>query len=85
MPASVKTAISINREVFRQGETLARRLRVTRSRLYSMAMQEFLRRHENDKLLARLNDAYADGPDPEEKRWLDRALLQAARLARGQW
>jgi len=85
MPASVKTAISINRDVFRQSERLARRPRVTRSRLYSMAMQEFLRRHENDELLARFNQAHADGPDPEEKKWLDSALLQAARLAKGQW
>jgi predicted transcriptional regulator len=84
MPA-VKTAISVNRDIFRQSERLARRLRVTRSRLYSMAMQEFLRRHENDELLARFNEVYADGPDPEEKRWLDSALLQAARLAKGQW
>ena len=85
MPASVKTAISVNRDIFRQSERLARRLRVTRSRLYAMAMQEFLRRHENDELLARINAAYADGPDPEEKKWLDSALLQAARLAKGQW
>ena len=85
MPASVKTAISVNRDIFRQSERLARRLRVTRSRLYSMAMQEFLRRHENDELLARFNEAYADGPDPEEKKWLDSALLQAARLTKGQW
>jgi predicted transcriptional regulator len=85
MPTSVRVAISENRDIFRQSERLARRLRVTRSRLYSMAMQEFLRRHENDELLARFNDAYADGPDPEEKAWLDAALLQAARLAKGQW
>lgn len=85
MPATVKTAISVPREVFRQGERLARRLRVTRSRLYTKAMEDFLRRHENEELLARINDAYADGPDPEEKEWLQAAARQAARLAKGQW
>ena len=85
MPASVKTAMSINRDIFRQSERLARRMRVTRSQLYSMAMQEFLRRHENDELLARFNDAYADGPDPEEKAWLDAALREHARLVKGEW
>jgi predicted transcriptional regulator len=85
MPASVKTAISVNRDIFRQSERLARRLRVTRSRLYSMAMQEFLRRHENDELLARINAAHEDFPDPEEKAVLDAMYSQLGRLAREPW
>ncbi len=85
MPASVKTAISINRDIFCQSERLARRMRVTRSRLYSMAMQEFLRRYENDELLARINAAHEDFPDPEEKAVLDAMHLQIGHLAREPW
>jgi len=38
----MKTAVSLPDELFRLAETAARRLRVSRSQLYAMAIAEFL-------------------------------------------
>lgn len=71
--ANVKTAVSINEDLAGEADALARELRITRSRLYGMALREFLKRHENRRLLERLNEAYADGLDDEERELLKRA------------
>lgn len=64
--SSVKTAISLEESLFEQAENAARELKVSRSRLFAMAIEEFLRRHENRKLLAAIN-ASVESPDPEER------------------
>lgn len=38
-----------------------------------MALSEFIERHENRRLLERLNEVYADGSTDEEKELLERA------------
>jgi metal-responsive CopG/Arc/MetJ family transcriptional regulator len=63
----MKTAISIPDPVFREAEKLARRLKKSRSQLYSEAMAEYLRRHDADSLGEAVEQFYAsiqDRPDP---------------------
>lgn len=62
---NIKTAISIEKPVFEQMDMLAKNLKVSRSRLYSMAAREFIQRHKNAELLERINDAYDDLPESE--------------------
>jgi metal-responsive CopG/Arc/MetJ family transcriptional regulator len=82
----VKTAVSLNRELFRKGEALAAKLRMSRSQLLARALEEFIQRRENDELLRRLNAAYADGPDEQERRTLDAARIQHwRRLKKDKW
>ena len=64
--SSVKTAISLDAPLLKQIDAVATELRVPRSRLLALAAREFLRRHQNAKLLAELNRAHADGPTAEE-------------------
>jgi metal-responsive CopG/Arc/MetJ family transcriptional regulator len=64
--SSVKTAISLEEPLFEQAENAARELKVSRSRLFAMAIEEFLRKHENRKLLAAIN-ASVEPSDPEER------------------
>ncbi len=68
----MKTAVSIGRDLAEEADALARELGVTRSRLYALALGEFLGRHENRRLLERLNEAYGDPPDREEAELLAR-------------
>lgn len=63
---TIKTAISLDETLFNEVESLTKELNVSRSRLYTMAMQEFIKRHKAQKILAALNEVYRDGPDPEE-------------------
>ena len=56
----MKTAISIPDSVFRSADTMAKRMGVSRSQLYSKAMEEFLARHRSRQVTARLDDIYGD-------------------------
>ena len=64
--ANVKTAISLQKSIFDQAEALARELEISRSRLFAIAVEEFIRHHNNQKLLESINAAYDDVLDPEE-------------------
>lgn len=56
--ALMKTAISIPDQVFEAAESLANRLGVSRSELYSKAVEAFIKQHRNQGVTARLNDIY---------------------------
>jgi hypothetical protein len=68
---NVKTAISLQEPLFRQAEVVAHELNISRSRLFSLAVEEFLRHYQNQKLLDTLNEVYADGPDETEQQALE--------------
>lgn len=53
--ATVKTAISLDADLFRDAQAAARKLGVPRSRLFSFALREFLDQQENHQMLERLN------------------------------
>ncbi len=82
---NIKTAISIQKSLFEQAETFARKMKISRSRLFGIALEEYLRRQENQELLARLNAAYADEPDAEEKEYRRRVRRSHRRMLEGQW
>jgi metal-responsive CopG/Arc/MetJ family transcriptional regulator len=65
----MKVAVSIPDALFDSAETLAKRLRLTRSGLYATALAEFLARHRGRKVTERLDAVYG----AEESR-LDTAL-----------
>jgi hypothetical protein len=64
----MKTAISIPNEVFRNAESLAQQLKVSRSQLYSRAITEYVARHASDSVTESLDRLFADlderRPDP---------------------
>jgi metal-responsive CopG/Arc/MetJ family transcriptional regulator len=51
----MKTAISLPDELFRRAERLARRMKTSRSRLFSLAVSEYLERHAPDEITESLN------------------------------
>ena len=63
----VKTAISLKKPLFQQVEVLARRMKVPRSRLFAMALEDFLRRYETKEMIRRLNESYREAPSSEER------------------
>ena len=64
----VKTAISLDEELFKKVNKLAHKLHVSRSRVFTIAVQDLLHKQENKALLAQLNDAYSDHPNDEERK-----------------
>ncbi|MBW1879534.1 MAG: hypothetical protein JRI25_20740 [Deltaproteobacteria bacterium] len=54
----MKTAISIPDPLFESAETLARRLRLSRSQLYAQAIRALVEQHEEARMRAVLDDLY---------------------------
>ena len=79
---SMKTAISIPDDVFESADALAERLGVSRSWLYSSAVAEYVAKHQDAKVTARLNAVYANQPSQ-----LDPAVRNAQRRTarRAEW
>ncbi|NOQ46085.1 MAG: ribbon-helix-helix protein, CopG family [Desulfobulbaceae bacterium] len=63
----VKTAISLEEKLFDQVNKLATDMHVSRSKLFTLAVKDYLKKQESKKLLAQLNAAYSDSPSEEEK------------------
>ena len=82
---AVKTAISIERNLFDQAEKMARTMKVSRSRLFVIALQDFMEHQKNKELLAQINAAYADEPDEAELAILKKARRQHRRIVEGEW
>ena len=59
---NMKTAVSVPDDLFRLAEATARRLRVSRSKLYATAISEFLNRQQGGAVTDRLNEVYARRP-----------------------
>jgi len=55
----VKVAVSVPDDLFRLADAAARRLRVSRSQLYAIAVAEFLDRQRTDAVTRRLNEVYS--------------------------
>ena len=58
----MKTAVSLPESVYRSAESLARRLGVSRSRLYATAVAEFVARYETDEITKRLDAVLGEDP-----------------------
>ena len=83
--ATIKTAISIEKTLFEQVNDLAEELQVPRSRLFVLAVEEFIERYQNDKMLEALNEAYADVSDLDEEALREGMRRQHRQLVEGQW
>jgi metal-responsive CopG/Arc/MetJ family transcriptional regulator len=69
--ATVKTAISIQDSLYLQAEDLANDMKISRSKLFALAIEEYLKQHRNQKLLQSINEAYDDGLDRSEELMLE--------------
>jgi len=67
MATSVKTAISIQEDLFQEVNKIAKELKVSRSKLFVLAVQDFIKKQESQKLLSQINKAFSDYPDSEER------------------
>jgi metal-responsive CopG/Arc/MetJ family transcriptional regulator len=63
----MKTAVSVPDEVFEQADSLAKRLKMSRSQLYSRALSEYVARHAPDAVTEALDRVIAEiAVEPDE-------------------
>ncbi len=67
----VKTAISIKENLLIEADDLARQMNIPRSRLFVIAMQEYIQRQKNIQLLEHINEACSDHSTSADKTHLN--------------
>ena len=72
----MKTAISVPDDVFQLSEKLARKLKVSRSKIFAMGVKRLAEEHDEGEITARLNEFYAD-----EKAEIDPVIMKMAALS----
>ena len=78
----MKTAISIPGPIFQAGETLAKHLNLSRSELYTKALQTFIAAHDAQHITDALNEVYDEHSSSLEP---GIAQMQLASLPREDW
>jgi metal-responsive CopG/Arc/MetJ family transcriptional regulator len=85
MAATIKTAISIQKILFDQAEALAQQLNISRSRLFGIAIENFIKNYQSQALLDEINQAYDNQPDLIEQERLTKMRKQYRKLVEGEW
>ena len=76
----MKTAVSLPDDLFAAADGLARKLGMSRSRLFATAVADYVARHRSSRVTERLNEVYAAEDsrlDADVKAAQDRALRRA--------
>ena len=58
---------------------------LSRSRLFALAVGDFLQRQRREQMLLRLNEVYAKGVEPAEKRLLKGIRAKVHRAGKERW
>ena len=83
--ATVKTAISLPESTYARAQRAAVHLNVSRSSLFSRAIDDYLIRLENAEMIKEIDEAYGDGLDDDEVEILQAASRHMADLTAGDW
>lgn len=83
--ASKKTAISLAEATYLRVDALARQMNLPRSRVFALAVEELLERHDALSLKAAIDRAYQDLPTAAEKKWLRFTRRKHKQLVEGEW
>lgn len=84
--ASAKTTVAIQRSLYETLKAIAQDLELSNSIILELAIEQFVQKHQNNQeLLQKINAAYDDLPDNEEKTLLTKMKIHHKRLVEGQW
>jgi metal-responsive CopG/Arc/MetJ family transcriptional regulator len=83
--ASIKTAISVQEELFERAEKIADEMKISRSRLFNLALERFVLGYQNRKILEQINEAYSEHPDSDEQDRRRKMLRIQKNLIESEW
>ncbi len=73
----MKTAISVSDDVFKLSEKLAKKLKVSRSKVFALGVQKLAEEHDEEDLIARINKVCEEvdtSVDPAIKQYQSRMI-----------
>ena len=81
----VKASISIQESLLERADALAGQLHLSRSQLFSRALDEFLKKHGDRNLRDAISNAIEGKPDPGEEERMSLMRRKQRRRVEGQW
>jgi hypothetical protein len=81
----MKTAISIDDGLLQEADETAKLLGLSRSRLFALAVGDFLQRQRRERMLQLLNEVYANGAEPAEKPLLPKIKAKVRPTIKDRW
>ena len=81
----MKTAISIDDGLLQEADEIARQMGLSRSRLFALAVLDFLKRQRQEQILLRLNEVYGKGPEAAETRLLKGVKSKVRGTLKDRW
>lgn len=83
---NIKTAISLPESLFARVEKLAHEMKVSRSRVFVLALESFVRDYQDRSLFDKINESYQKEPQTEvEQLRLKQIRRQHRRVVEGEW
>lgn len=82
---NVKTAISIDSDLLQAADETARQMGLNRSRFFALAVNDFLKRQQQEHMLRQLNEVYTKTVEPAEKRLLKGIKARVRRTIKERW
>ena len=79
---AMKTAVSLPEHLFRKADEVAGELGIPRSRLFAIALEQFLVNHRQQAVTERLNAVYGDLPARQSQDAMDVGLESLRNLTR---
>ncbi len=71
--STIKTSISIDKDLFDDVNKLAAELKLSRSQVFSQALRYFIEKNDDLELIKRINEAYSDVLDENETKLLEKS------------
>ena len=68
--SSIKTAISLEKRLYDEIEKLIHKMHISRSKFFSTAAKEFIKKNRNKELLNKLNKVYANTDNQIDKNYI---------------
>jgi metal-responsive CopG/Arc/MetJ family transcriptional regulator len=81
----MKTAISIDACLLEEADRAARKMGLSRSRLVSIALTEYLRQRRNREMTEQLNHIYAEAAEAGEQPSSSHRKAKLHSVAKGRW
>lgn len=83
---NIKTDISLRKSLLDDAEAVAREMKISKSRLFIIAIEDFIQRHRNKKLLEKINANHQDDAS-EDNDDLRRTQMHRhhRKLVEGEW
>ena len=81
----MKTAISLDDRLLAEADQTARQMGLSRSRLFCVALKDFLARRREEEMLKKLNSVYGSDADPSERRILAKMKSKFRGTVKDRW